>query len=128
MASAPLTSHLTSAELKSLRELLEKKRTELQSRALGHLAIANESEANLAEPMDQATREFDLGDRLDLATRESVLLTEVEAALARMSEGVYGLSEESGEQIPFGRLQALPWTRLTAREEEVLERALREHR
>ena len=128
MASAHLATHLTPAELKSLKQLLEKKRTELQGRTLDHLASANESETNLAEPMDQAAREFDVGEQLGRANRESALLAEVEAALTRMNDGSYGLSEESGEQIPFGRLQALPWTRFTAREEEVLERALRDHR
>ena len=126
MAAAHLATHLKPAELKSLRQLLEKKRTELQSRTLGHLASANESETNLAESMDQAAREFDVGEQLGRANRESALLTEV--ALSRMNDGSYGVSEESGEQIPLGRLQALPWTRLTAREEEVLERALRDHR
>ena len=126
--AAHLATHLKPAELQSLRLLLEKKRTELQGRTLGHLASANESETQLAEPMDQAAREFDVGEQLDRANRGSALLTEIEAALARMNDGSYGVSEESGEPIPFGRLQALPWSRLTAREEEILERALRDHR
>jgi DnaK suppressor protein len=35
-------------------------------------------------------------------------LGEVERALEKIEEGTYGLSDESGDPIPKGRLQALP--------------------
>ena len=44
--------------------------------------------------------------------REQQLLAEVDAALARVSEGVFGLCERCGEEIPERRLKALPWARL----------------
>ena len=40
-------------------------------------------------------------------------LHQVDSALKRMEEGSYGLSEVSGKEIPFDRLDAIPWaTRL----------------
>lgn len=82
----------------------------------------------MSEEIDAANSELQIGDALELANREGELLVEVEAALAKFPDGTYGQSEESGDPIPFGRLQALPWARHTAQEEEVLERALRAHR
>lgn len=38
-------------------------------------------------------------------------LAEVQAALARMRDGTYGICEITGEPIPEARLKALPWTR-----------------
>lgn len=43
--------------------------------------------------------------------REQWLLGEVEAALGRLQEGLYGLCEGCGADIPERRLHALPWAR-----------------
>jgi DnaK suppressor protein len=36
----------------------------------------------------------------------------------RLSDGTYGRSIESGEPIPDGRLEAIPWAELTVEEEQ----------
>jgi DnaK suppressor protein len=45
-------------------------------------------------------------------------LAALERAEARLNEGTYGLSVESGEPIPDGRLEALPTAERTVEEEE----------
>jgi DnaK suppressor protein len=45
-------------------------------------------------------------------------LAAVERAEARLRDGTYGLSVESGEPIPDGRLEALPTAERTVEEEE----------
>jgi len=47
--------------------------------------------------------------------REQAMLAEIEQALGRMKEGLYGLCAECGDEIPERRLKALPWTRLCLR-------------
>ena len=47
-------------------------------------------------------------------------LAAVERAEARLADGTYGLSVESGEPIPDGRLEALPTAERTVAEEERL--------
>jgi DnaK suppressor protein len=42
----------------------------------------------------------------------------LERAEARLEAGTYGLSIESGEPIPDGRLQAVPTAERTAQEQE----------
>lgn len=44
-------------------------------------------------------------------------LKEVERALEKVEDGTYGLSDESGEPIPRGRLEAVPEARFTVEEQ-----------
>src|SRR5687768_14488311 len=114
---------LTAEQLVELRILLMAKRREL----LAELSRATEdlSEVKDREPevMDRAESALELDARAQRTGRESELLEEVEAALQKMGHGTYGLSEDTGEPIGYGRLQAVPWARRTARQEEELERA-----
>lgn len=48
-------------------------------------------------------------------------LVEIESALARIERGVYGICEETDEQIEVERLRALPWTRLSIEGAEMRE-------
>ena len=49
-------------------------------------------------------------------------LRRIERALAKIDEGTYGLSDESGDPIPKARLEASPEALLTIAEEEARER------
>ncbi len=64
--------------------------------------------------------EFDQGRREDLEAE----LSAVERAEARLEAETYGLSVDSGEPIPDGRLEAIPWAERTVEEEERLGRRL----
>lgn len=79
--------------------------------------------------------EHDSGDRsqslftreVDATIEEQVerRLEVVERALQKIEEGTYGLSEESGEPIPRGRLEAVPEALRTVEEQQRLERERR---
>jgi DnaK suppressor protein len=58
--------------------------------------------------------EFDEGRREELMSD----LAAVERAEARLRDGTYGLSVESGEPIPDARLEALPTAERTVEEED----------
>jgi DnaK suppressor protein len=45
----------------------------------------------------------------------------IERAERRIAEGTYGVSVESGEPIPDGRLEAVPWAERTAAEQARLD-------
>ena len=63
-----------------------------------------------------------------LRERERGQLTEVDAALARMRDGTYGICEDSDDPIPYRRLLAEPTTRYTvaAQEQRERERGIRD--
>jgi DnaK suppressor protein len=52
---------------------------------------------------------------VDTLEREHRLLGEVEAALARIEDGEFGICQGCGEHIPQRRLEALPWARFCVR-------------
>lgn len=60
------------------------------------------------------TRELDATVEVQVERR----LQHVERALQKIEEGTYGLSDESGEPIPRGRLEALPEATRTVEEQE----------
>ena len=63
--------------------------------------------------------EFDAGRLEQLHTDRAAL----ERAEARLAQGTYGLSIESGETIPDARLEAIPTAERTIEEQERFERS-----
>jgi DnaK suppressor protein len=97
------------------RQLLNDERARIES-AIAKLGSNDGDEEN--DPGDRGSeglyqKEFDEGQADDL--REQ--LEALERAEARLAAGTYGLSIESGEPIPDGRLEALPTAELTVEEE-----------
>jgi DnaK suppressor protein len=93
------------------RERIEREIAELGSEAAGD---RDESEDRGSEDLYQ--QEFDAGRAKDLQDQ----LAAVERAEARLADGKYGLSVESGDAIPDGRLEALPTAERTVADEERL--------
>jgi DnaK suppressor protein len=61
---------------------------------------------------DQASNERDRELLLLLGDREREKIRNIDEALARLDEGEYGICEECEEEIPIGRLKAMPFARL----------------
>jgi DnaK suppressor protein len=107
------------------RELLAAERQRLES-ALANRAHADVGElANQDDPADQATELYT--DELDEGLADDIReeLAAIERAEARLAEGTYGLSIESGEPIPDERLEASPTAERTVEEQERYERRTR---
>jgi DnaK suppressor protein len=100
------------------RELLSRERQRIE-KALGGLQPGDNDE--LADydqhPADAGTDTFEQERDEGIADRLREELAAVERAERRLEEGTYGVSIESGEPIPDGRLEAIPWAERTAAEE-----------
>jgi DnaK suppressor protein len=99
------------------QELLAQERQRIE-RTLAGLTHTDTGEE--ADELDPANLGADLyRDELDAGLAEGLQreLAAVERAEARVAEGTYGLSIESGEPIPDERLEALPTAERTAEEE-----------
>jgi len=70
---------------------------------------------------DMFTREMDASIGEQVGRR----LGEVDRALQKIEEGTYGLSDDSGESIPRGRLEAVPEALRTVEEQQRFERERR---
>lgn len=88
---------------------------QLRARIEGELRELSDPDAD--EP-DLHQTEIDHGRIGDLR-RE---LEAVERAEGRLAEGTYGISIESGEPIPDGRLEAMPTAERTVEEEQRYQR------
>ncbi|HET7794726.1 MAG TPA: TraR/DksA family transcriptional regulator [Rhizobacter sp.] len=102
----------TQAHLHTLRELLLYRRRELMSEVhaadLSRQAAASSSGAEVTTHADGASQRA-LSD-VDVAQdeRDRSELAQVDAALARLDQGVYGDCSDCGEPIPLQRLMVQP--------------------
>ena len=64
-------------------------------------------------PADVGTEIEQRSLNADLLARQRALLREVEDALRRIDDGVYGICQATGEPIEIKRLLAKPWARLS---------------
>jgi DnaK suppressor protein len=110
-------SGLSASEVALLRGHLERIRREAKARLRREEAVATEADP-LPEAMDAAEQTREQDDAAAAIERDRTLIWEIEHALAKMEAGTYGVSEVSGEPIGFGRLEAVPWARVTADESE----------
>jgi RNA polymerase-binding transcription factor DksA len=77
-----------------------------------HLKEAAEPiERHSMHQADSATDEFDHDLALSQLSAEQDALYEVEAAMKRITDGGYGVCQQTGKRIPAARLKAVPWTR-----------------
>jgi len=112
--------HLRREQLTELRDRLEGERSQLRARQASEDADASSDQA-LGDIQDKASEEARRRTALRRLAHHDARINEVEAALGRMSEGSYGLCEETDEPIPFARLRAEPTTRYTVEALELLE-------
>lgn len=104
------------------RKLLAEERTRVEKALAG---LRREDVGELADqdaPADQASDLYE--NELDAGLAEQLrgTLAAVERAEARLADGTYGLSVESGQPIPDERLEAVPTAERTADEQERYER------
>ena len=98
------------------RELLAGERVRIE-RALARLGHQDTGEPGEDDPASEASDLFQ--DELDEGLADDLReeLAALERAEARLADGTYGRSIESGQPIPDERLEALPTAERTAEEE-----------
>jgi DnaK suppressor protein len=100
------------------RELLARDRERIEHGLQSLTAGGPLESSDRIEPGDEDSEDL-YQDELDAGLREKLQndLAALERAEARLEAGTYGLSVESGEPIPDGRLEALPTAERTVEEE-----------
>jgi DnaK suppressor protein len=102
-----------------VRELLRQERERIEQAMASLGERDRETQADEGEPGDLGSEnlyqsEFDAGRTEDLAEQ----LAALERAEARLADGTYGISVESGEPIPDDRLEAFPTAERTVSEQD----------
>lgn len=104
-------------EFDRFRVLLEEeraRRVELLPALRADIEAANSArqDSNVDDEHDPegATIAFELSQASALLKQSSAGLDQIDAALARLAAGTYGVCAVCGERIAEGRLEARPWT------------------
>lgn len=73
---------------------------------------------------DKGTDNFDRTISLEITGQEYAVLKQIERALEKIAENTYGVCDVTGEEIPKGRLEAVPYANMTVKAQEMVERGL----
>ena len=122
----PETKRRTDIDFEEFRKMLLTKRDQLlgtvrreHSGAIEEMEDVTDNELapqysfDPADDADAAAATYDVERYQAFEANERQLLEQVNAALARIDDGTYGLDEVTGEPIPVARLRVIPWATMT---------------
>ncbi len=105
---------LAPGRVERLRQALLIERDSVQ-RSLDGLStdeLSTDSDIGIGNHMaDDATEVFNQEAQVSLKHNEQHVLEQINLALRRMDQGVYGVCERCGREIDFARLKAQPYAR-----------------
>lgn len=116
MADSKLTAHvdaeLSRSQVAELANLLTIKRVELVDRIANlEQQMLTRDDCSHADAADAGTAQEGRLRARAMVDQFRKTLSEIDAAFRRLEMGRYGVSEKTGEPIPFGRLKLVPWAR-----------------
>jgi DnaK suppressor protein len=110
------------AQFKKRLEELQKQLTQMM-RGVSETVRANEESKGYSQHQaDEGTDDFDRSISLELSNKEFSVLRQIERALQKIEEGTYGICDLTGEEIPFRRLEAIPYATMTVKAQEKFEK------
>jgi RNA polymerase-binding transcription factor DksA len=108
-------------ENEAARERLEAEQARVQGLVRGlrdDLGAEGDDSSEITDPADHGTDTFEREKDLAILEQLEDELAELQAALARIDAGTYGVDEVTGEPIDPVRLEALPTARTNVDDEE----------
>ncbi len=114
--------YMCDMQLEYFRQKLEAWKKSLVAQSEDTLEDLRQGGLNQPDDIDRAALETDKS--LDLRTKDRArkLITKINEALERISDGTYGYCEETGEPIGINRLEARPIATLSIEAQERHER------
>lgn len=73
---------------------------------------------------DEGTDDFVKNISLEVTNKEFGLIRQIDRALEKIEEGTYGVCDITGEEIPYKRLEAVPYATMTVKAQEKFEKGL----
>ncbi len=124
---------LTSANTEHFKQMLLEKRREIlrnvnefEDEALkkSRLDAAGDLSSMPIHMADIGTDNYEQEFALGLMDSERKLLREIDGALGRIEQRIYGICEGTGKPIPKARLEAQPWAKYCIEHARMLEQGL----
>lgn len=94
------------AERQRLTDLIAEQQQELEEARMTESSADRDPDPSNAE---SASMKFEYAKELSLERNSIDLLHKVEHALRRVEQGLYGVCESCGQDIPVARLEVLPY-------------------
>jgi DnaK suppressor protein len=110
-------------KLEYFRNLLLEQRRQATEDLQDERAAALQGDDGVKDTADVSELDLDQSTTLDLASRESQLIEEIDDALRRIDEGTYGQCARCGKPIDEERLKAMPTARYDAECQAAIEAA-----
>lgn len=108
---------LAPGELQELADQLRSRRQELNELIESLQQVTGtRHDCNILDIADSASLNEMRLRAATLIRQHSNTIAEIDAALARLRDGRFGISEVSGEPIRYERLRVVPWARTAAGE------------
>jgi DnaK suppressor protein len=105
-------AELTQAQLEELAGNLDRKRLELAAKLeVLTQQITTKEDCSLTDAAEAASLREEIARASGIAEQHNQTVAEIDRALRRLEAGRYGVSEISGEPIPYERLVVIPWAR-----------------
>jgi len=116
---AHIDAELSQAQLEDLASRLADKRHELAERVVKlEQQIVIKDDCSLADVADAASLQENRLRARGMVKQHQEIINEIDAAMRRLGNGNYGVSETTGEPIAYDRLMLIPWARSGADDKE----------
>jgi DnaK suppressor protein len=103
---------LSDTQLEALADALIAKRDELRDRIRSlEDQLIIKGDCSVTDAVDAAGLQERRLQAHGMIEQHKGLIAEIDAAIARLRNGQYGVSEATGEPISFQRLRVVPWAR-----------------
>jgi DnaK suppressor protein len=112
-------AELSQSQLKELASRLVSMRRELTGMFdTLNRQITSKDDCSIADAVEAASLQESRVRAKSLADHNRETIAEIDSALERLTCGRYGVSEMTGEPIPYARLLLIPWARTGADEHD----------
>lgn len=108
-------------KLLNLRENLIARLNGSTLEVLKNSGSGESSTAKSGDSGDTGTDIYDCNLALTFLSKENNAIKQIDDALKKIEEGTYGICEDSGKEIPYIRLEALPFARRTVECQSIYE-------
>lgn len=118
---------LTKSEIEEFKQQLLSLKRKIQlsfGGSASDIKSPDESRGAAQHHADEGTEDFDRTISIEIASKGSDVIRQIDYALERISEGTYGICEVTGEPIPKKRLEAIPYAAMTRDAQERVEKGL----
>ena len=114
---AHIDAELNHAQLKGLAKRLVAKRRELANMFdTLNQQIVTKDDCSISDAAEAASLQESHSRASSVADHNRQTIVEIDAALERLTNGRYGISEATGKPIAYERLLLIPWARTGADE------------